>query len=317
MSEAENLRKALLRADRKLSRYDPLEHILFYDEFDEGLNGWIPLSLDYDGMEAPIGWEKEPDRVAGVKPVEAQRDTWSEDDWPAGTAHRGTIMLSSLSTWDVGSSGSWNGNYVLKLASAPKKGALGYMIKRISCPWWGKLRFEAYLTVKADHPDYRLGHRDINSFIIGYDLQDPDHVQNPKRFRPCIRYYNADEEGNMQNKWQAQFGPTAGFLAFGALNREGWTDVEYGHQEIPLNRAPTKYQFVYLRFTVDLKRHGYVDLHCHGRELDVAGQTHSLTRKSYVEGCPGLLNVDIGVLTNADKRAFLLLDSIVMSASED
>jgi hypothetical protein len=309
---AESLRKAILSADRQLSRFDPLEHILFYDEFDEGINGWIPLGPDYDGMEAYPGC---PTRMEDLPPVALQRDRWQSKDWPAGTAHRINIMLSSLSTWDVGSTGSWNGTYVLKLCSAPVKNSLGYMVKRISNPWWNKLRFEAYLTFKADYPDYRLGQKDVNGFIIGYDFQDPDSVENPSRFRPCIRYYNADEQGNFVHKWQAQFGATAGFLDSGTLNKEGWTDVEDGQQEIPFNRAPTKYQFVYLRFTVDLASHTYVDLYCHGKEMDVAGQPHSLTRKPFVPGCPGLLNVDIGVLTNTDKRAFLLIDSIVMSAS--
>ena len=68
----------------------------------------------------------------------------------------------------------------LKIASPPKLGARGYALKRVSCPWWAKLRFEAYFAFKADHPDYRLGHEAVESLIFGYDLQDYDALFSEK-----------------------------------------------------------------------------------------------------------------------------------------
>ena len=43
MSEAAEFRRALVSADTRLSRYNPLPRILFFDDFDEGVNGWCEL----------------------------------------------------------------------------------------------------------------------------------------------------------------------------------------------------------------------------------------------------------------------------------
>ena len=45
----EALRKALLRADPLLSRYDPLERLLMHCDFDAGIHGWQTYFPDYDG----------------------------------------------------------------------------------------------------------------------------------------------------------------------------------------------------------------------------------------------------------------------------
>ncbi|MBI3972659.1 MAG: hypothetical protein HY332_15385 [Chloroflexi bacterium] len=307
MTETEAIRRALLRADPKLSRFDPLERIIFADDFDEGLNGWAPLYADYDGFDDTPGWRDASGRIGEVKPVAiARREN------PARFEDRSQIMLTSLSTWDAGSIGSSNGTYALKVASPPKPGTRGYALKRVSCPWWGKLRFEAYFTFKADHPDYRLGHEDVHSLIFGYDLQDFEEAENPTRWRPFFRYLNAAPDGTLVQRWQGQF-DTGG----DAMRGSGWTDIEGGYHELPYNRSPTKYQWLYIRYTVDLAKHEYVDFFCHGKELNVKRKTHSFPEgqwQRHLEKCSGLLNVDIGIHTNSDKRCFLFLDSIVLSA---
>ena len=49
MSENNSIRSELLRADRQLSRFNPLGRILFFDDFDEGMNGWCELIGNHDG----------------------------------------------------------------------------------------------------------------------------------------------------------------------------------------------------------------------------------------------------------------------------
>lgn len=39
---------AFLRADPRLSKFDPLPRILFYDDFDEGMRGWSGLIGNYE-----------------------------------------------------------------------------------------------------------------------------------------------------------------------------------------------------------------------------------------------------------------------------
>jgi hypothetical protein len=70
---------------------------------------------------------------------------------------------------------------------------------------------------------------------------------------------------------------------------------------------------------VDLRNHRYVDLYCHGKEFQVEGQTHAFAEgqwQRHLEKCSGLLNVDLGIIANVDKRCFLLIDSILLSGSE-
>jgi len=41
--------RAALRADPRLSRFDPLGRIIYSDDFDEGYNGWLGLIGNYEG----------------------------------------------------------------------------------------------------------------------------------------------------------------------------------------------------------------------------------------------------------------------------
>ena len=39
----------MAHADPRLSRYDPLDRIIYFDDFDEGYNGWVGLIGNYEG----------------------------------------------------------------------------------------------------------------------------------------------------------------------------------------------------------------------------------------------------------------------------
>jgi hypothetical protein len=43
------MRLVLQKADPRLGKFNPLQRILFYDDFDEGLNGWCELIGNHDG----------------------------------------------------------------------------------------------------------------------------------------------------------------------------------------------------------------------------------------------------------------------------
>ena len=84
------------------------------DEFDQGFNGWQTYFPDYDG------WEDYPGRYEPVEPVksivdESRRDAQLRVDRRIPTGPRGIPMLSTLSSWDVGTYGSWSGCYALKI----------------------------------------------------------------------------------------------------------------------------------------------------------------------------------------------------------
>ena len=78
----EGLHSALLRADPRLSKFDPLSRIIFYDDFDVGLQGWSELIGNYEG---------------------------TLDSMLPGYDDLRPPMLSNLSMWDTGSAGSMEG----------------------------------------------------------------------------------------------------------------------------------------------------------------------------------------------------------------
>ncbi len=316
-ADPDALRRALLRADPRLSRYDPLERILLVDDFDQGMNGWVTYFPDYDG------WEDYPGRYEHVEPVQAivhksLHDPMIRVDRRLPMGPHGVPMLSSLTSWDVGSSGSFQGNYALKVPTPAKAGYKAFAQKRLTTPWRGKFRVETWFTFKAEPSDFRLGHTDIRALYLTFDAMDPHHIreqgQEPVRWWPCLRYHHA-EGGELVQRWQLNLTGNTG------VKDGAWSYLDDGYQELGFNRSPTKYQWHYLRFTFDLTTHEYVDFHCYGKEFRVAGLRHAPQPpiegwRASTDKCGGLLNTGFGIEAATDKRCFLYLDSIVVSASE-
>src|SRR5690606_25892362 len=93
MDITDNLRRALIQADARLSRYNPLPRILFFDDFDEGINGWCELLGNHDGNLDSVR-----KIVRDLRPPQ----------------------LSSCTFFDIGTHGSVSGTYALKLATRPE-----------------------------------------------------------------------------------------------------------------------------------------------------------------------------------------------------
>src|SRR6476646_9907310 len=100
-----NAQSALVLADPRLSRFNPLGRILCYDDFDLGLQGWTGLIGNYEG---------------------------NMDSLLPGYRDLRPPMLSNLTAWDTGTDGSWNGTYAMKLATRPEPGSLSVGIKRLT-----------------------------------------------------------------------------------------------------------------------------------------------------------------------------------------
>lgn len=316
MTSNDELRAALLRADPRLSRFNPLERILHFDDFNAGQHGWQAYFPDYDG------WEDYPGRYQPVDAVvqaieKAKRDPKMRIDRKLPFGPRGVPMLSSLTSWDVGSAGSLSGNYALKVPTLPQAGSKVFAQKRLGSPWRGKFRVETWFCFKADPADFRLGETDIRALYLTFDVMDLHHVradgQEPKRWWPALRYHNA-ENGQLVRRWQANAGSEG-------VKDGAWEYLDDGQQDLGYNRAATKYQWNYLRFTFDLARHEYVDFHCHGKEFNVKGRRHDPHPplegwRASTDKCPGLVGTGFGIEAASDKRCFLYLDSVVVSASE-
>ena len=165
----EDLRRALLRAHAGLSKFDPLSRIIFYDDFDRGLQGWSELIGNYeDSLDSMLpGYED-------LRPP----------------------MLSNGTMWDTGSAGSMEGNYALKIATRPRAGHIAADVKRVTWRRRGPIRLEAYFTFKPEPAELRLSETDVRAVGVLFDIQDEGN-----RWMPHLRYLNS-LNGEHLARWQ-------------------------------------------------------------------------------------------------------------------
>lgn len=269
-----------------LSRFDPLPRIVFADDFDDGLHGWSGLIGNYEGSLDSLLPE-----YRDLRPP----------------------MLSNGTMWDTGSAGSLDGMYALKLATRPLAGHMAVSIKRVTWRYRGPIRLEAYFTFKPEAAELALSELDVRSVGLLFDIQDAEY-----RWMPHFRYLNA-LDGAFRGQWQfkrqreplADIGATGKTRSHFHLAPTGWEDLPAGHQPLCYNEIPTKYNWHYLRVDLDLATRAMTRLQCNDTviALDEAGPMVMPAMANL--WC--MLNVAWWVETDVDKRAFLYLDSVVLS----
>ena len=274
-----------------LSRFDPLDRILFADDFDTGLNGWTLVMGNYeDSLDSML----EP--YKGWRPP----------------------MLSNLTVWDTGTTGSFNGNYAMKLATTAKPEGMSYAIKRLTRRATGRLRAEYYFSFKPEPAELKLADTDVRCVAFGFDLQDGDRTSGARRVQPIVRYLNS-HEGNRQQKWQFkrfldEFYPIGGSgetVSFFPYGQTGWEDIPGGDQRLCYNEIATKINWHYLALDVDLGTMSMQQLRCNDRTFDL-----SALKAIEVKAMPNLwCMLQPFVYTQADtnRRAFFYIDSAVLS----
>jgi len=286
-----------------LARFDPLERILYFDDFDGGTKGWTAHIGNYEG---------------------------SLDTLLTPYADLRPAQLSNLTMWDVGSMGAMDGTYALKLATRPVPGHMSILIKRQSWRTLADVRIEAYLAYKPEATELVLGELDVRAFGIGFDLQD-----DTTRWMPQYRFLNAEggrpaagaptdqqSRATPRGKWQ-QRSETSSFHAIGGsgstvshwhLADEGWHDVPGGEQVMCYNEIPTKVNWFYVRVDLDLRARRVTRLQCN--DLVMGGDGAPPLEFIAFPAMPNLrsmLNAFFWVQTDTAKRAFLYVDSVVLS----
>ena len=282
-----------MQLESQLSRFEPLERILFYDDFDHGLQGWTPLIGNYE------------DSLDSILPD--YRDL------------RGP-MLSNLTQWDTGTDGSLNGNYALKLATRSRAGSMAVAIKRATFRHAGPIRLEAYFTFKPEANELRLSETDVRAIGVLFDLQDSDSKANPQRVMPHIRYHNA-QDGAAISTWQTKskvetlhaIGASGKTKSHFHLAPSGWQPLPEGQQRLCYNEIATKQNWHYLRLDFDLASMSFLRFQCNDRHFDLANVEPMRIPAMANLWC--MLNTAFWVETDRDKRAFLYLDSVLLSFS--
>lgn len=298
-------RKAILSADPRLSKYNPLSRILFYDDFDEGVNGWCELVGNHTGD------------LDDIREI-------ARDFRPP--------QLSTCTFFDIGTHGSVEGTYSLKLATRPKHGHVAIAIKRLTYGRRGLVQFETYFSFKAEQTfgtDPSHGEWDGNiapsekqfgDITFSNDVCDGD---TGTRYMGAVRYLNTDTEGNLAHEWMYKTsvqpttkmerqGITAPNQDFHTVRPADWQPIPGGHQPLCFNETASKVNWHYLRWAFDTDRQRMVELQCNGLTLDLSGIAVPVYAQEY-RGIPNLLNFLVDVRTHADVRNFLYLDSVLVS----
>jgi|SRR5579875_156747 len=299
------LRKAIISADPRLSRFNPLPRILFYDDFDEGINGWCELIGNHDG------------NLDHVRPIVS-------DLRPP--------QLSNCTFFDIGTHGSMSGTYALKLATRPVPSHMSQAIKRLTFVRKSRVRFEAYFTYKAeqvfssasahslwdgntDPSEFQFG-----DFTISNDICEGEHGV---RYHCALRYVNTGDSGNLIQHWmyktsvqtstKMERSGLAGPTEDHHVQSPGdWCEIPGGHQPLCYNEVATKINWHYLCWTFDTIARRNIELQVNDRVMDLRDIPVPVYDHSY-RALDNLLNFCVDVRTHSATRNFLFLDSVLVS----
>jgi hypothetical protein len=294
--------------------FEPLANVLCADDFDRGMCGWMDLMPNFV--------------MPGHQPRPAAID---KTLW-------GPTMLSNANFCFAGTHGSMGGTYSLKLATRPvanpynqppAPGSLSHAIKRLSMRGRGLTQIEAWFSYTPEQDRAGIGENDVRAFGAFFDVQDERH-----RYFAGVRYVNSID-GQLTRRWQyarASEGlsdrqwayDTDGDWAragvdpqwFGRRYDDGRTDgfqwIDGGEQQLVYNESDDKINWMYLRLTIDTAKREYVEMQCVDRVFDLRGRSPTLAAP--YAGIHGLLNPVFWIEADTNRRVFLFVDSVVVSA---
>jgi hypothetical protein len=294
----------------KLSRFNPLDRILVYDDFNTGMHGWVELLGNYDGRS---NLDTVDDHMRDFRPPQ----------------------LSSCSFFDVGTHGAMSGTYALKIATRPEAGHTAVAIRRLTMAGRGQLQFETYFTYKTEAASednqvaLQAGAADwdgnthpsesqFGAFTVATDLCDG------VRYHCVARYLNTDLEHRLRRQWVYPLVPEPTprehlegkiklprLADFTAPNPEDWRP--FGEpQELCYNEVPTKVNWHYLRWLIDTRNRANIELQVNDRVFDMRDVPVPPYAESY-GSLQNLLNYYVSVRTHTNVRNFLYLDSVLIS----
>jgi hypothetical protein len=300
-----------------LDRFQPLEHLVTHDDFDDGMQGWMDLTPNFVNED-----------------FRQHRTQVDLADWAP-------IMLTGAPMRFASSHGSMDGTYSLKLSTRPvanryeeqpAAGSQGVAIKRLARnSSFSRMQIEAYYTYTPVQDRIGTGEEDIRAFGFFFDLQDDEY-----RWMPGVRYVNS-VNGTPCKRWQywkVAEGVTKKDWCYGL--EDGWQEVGIdnlwygrrfsdgsadafqwlpdGEQELVYNESPDKFNWLYFRLLIDWDTREYVELQSQDRVFDLRGLSPTLSPK--YTGITNLINPIFFVETDTDRSVNLYLDSVVYSVDD-
>lgn len=310
----DGFRSALRSSDGRLSKFNPLPRILTFDDFNDGLHGWVELGGNYNGRGDLDSLDR---HFRDMRPPQ----------------------LSNANFFDVGTHGAMSGTYSMKVATRAHRGHTATAIRRLTMSGRGLLQIEAYLAWKTEatlsgtleetnsfgditwdansHPS----EAQFGSFTVATDL-----CSEGVRYHNVMRYVNADADGHLIQKWAYPVVPEP----TPHERHEGLHDYEYGADftapdpdtwrylsddrvETCYNEVPTKINWHYLRFLIDTSTRSNVELQFNNDVIDLRDVPVPPYADKY-ESLENLLNFYFSARTVSGVRNFLFVDSVVISA---
>lgn len=306
--------KPLIAYDYGLSKYSPLETIVCYDDFDRGACGWTDLTPNFT-----------------LDNFDARKSIIDKAKW-------GPPMLSTATFGYVGTHGSMDGLYSLKVGTkpvaakyteVPLPGSMGHAIKRLSRHKdFTKLQFEMWYAYTPEQDRTGLAEQSIRAFGAFFDYQDTE-----SRSHMGVRYLNS-VDGELAQRWQcfqnapdvtdrewgygsdvewAKSGVDA--MWYGRRRQDGTTDgfaeIPGGKQLLCYNEADDKINWLYLRFVIDVKERRYLEMQSGDLIIPMDGLApHKVEPYARITG---LMNPGVWIETDLDRSVFLYVDSVVIS----
>lgn len=298
----EPLRQAILRADSELSKFNPLPRILFYDDFDNGINGWAELQANHNG---------------------------NLDDLRAVLGDMRPPQLSNCGFFDIGTHGSMSGTYALKLATRPRPFHTAVGIKRLTYSKPSLIQFEMFFTYKAEQTfgstsawdgNASPSERDFGDFTISNDICGGE---GGPRYMCALRYWNTGLDGALAQKWSYKTslhtttkmhrgGHDSQNQDYHVQDVHDWADVPGGREPLCYNEVPTKINWHYLRWVFDTRERRNVELQVNELTMDLRKVPVLVYEQAY-HSVNHLLNFVIDVRTHVAVRNFLFIDSVLVS----
>jgi hypothetical protein len=307
---ADDIRRAHLAADVRLSRFNPLPRILVFDDFNSGTHGWTELIGNHDEKG---DLSKVDDHMRDFRPPQ----------------------LSSCNFFDIGTHGAMSGTYALKVATKPVSGHTGVAIRRLTMAGRGRVQFETYFSYNAEasSEENRASEQPGSS---GWDANfHPSETQfgaitfatdicDGTRYHTVMRYLNTDLDNQLTQQWVYPTVPeptprehfegkiklprTADFTA---PDPADWSPVGE-RQELCYNEVPTKVNWHYLRWVIDTSTRTNVELQVNDRIMDLTDVPVPTYSEEY-GSLQNLLNFYVSVRTHTSVRNFAYLDSVLIS----
>ena len=285
-----------------LARFNPLPRVLFHDDFDNGINGWAELQANHNG------------NLDDLRPV-------LSDMRPP--------QLSSCTFFDIGTHGSLDGTYALKLATRPKPFHAAVAIKRLTYGKPGRIQFEMWFAYKAEQTfdgsnawDGNISPSELNfgDFTVSNDVCAGE--EGP-RYHCALRYLNTDSEGKLAQKWMYKTSlhtttkmERQGFKAqiedYHVRNLTDWQEVPGGRQPLCFNEVATKINWHYLRWIFDTQARRNVELQVNELTMDLRNIRVPVYDQAY-RGLNHLMNLLVDVRTHKAVRNFFFIDSVLVS----